>query len=979
MVVIGREQEPAWTVYSSGPGAKRALRMALRMSLRVFAEHLGISHRTVSKWEAGGAELIPVPDSQALLDTVLERAGGDVARRFRQILDGGVDDASVSSGSLILIPPAEPGLIDRDNDFETLIASLTAAWDSTENHPVAVCGPGGFGKTTLATQTCHDPRVQELFPQILWVETGEDCTPARIVELISDVCVHLEGVRPALTDPEQAGFHLARVLGDRRVLLVIDNVWSAADLAPFLLGGARCVRLVTTRNLRVCPTGTQVLRLGPMSPHEISELLSRAIASLPRADAVRLAELCGGWPLLATIVGANVSNDVSSGAPMGRAASDAGESLRIYGPRAFDVWDADQRHSAIGHAIMASLRSLDEHVTISGGTGLRERYLSLAAFPPSVPVPIDVLTQWWRHASGWSRTSVRQFCRILADRSLIGSYQADRDAIVLHDVFRSYLRNEIGDGWSELHRSLVDAYRPGGEWSSLGPEHSYMWRYLSYHLHEAALDPELVALLASPRYIVNKAAYVGHQSLAADQEALRAATVSTGHVGFDRDLHASAVAMTDAGYLLRDLNEPADLATTLLVASMRQEALDTTVDELRMIASEAASPVVPTWARRLTDQTATGGHVGAVVSVSVSGELVASGGEDGVVRLWDRERTALIRECRGHAGWVYATALTRDGTLLATAGDDAVIRLWRVPEGRLVGLLLGHTRRIRSLAFDDAGSILVSGAEDGNAYVWDVHRRSLLRAMETSGTPIWSVAIGCGDSIVAVSGEDEFVRVFDLESGTLRDEKATHHDWVRAVAFAPDVPLLASASGDRSVRLWNVAGGRLTAVREIATPAARPRSVVQSDRGDLTLVADEDAKVRAFTATGLAGEVKMPMGVDWVRSLACTGDGGVVIGCEDGGLRQWLGPESRDVTELGSGANTVWSTAFADAAASRSSATATGRSISAPRALARSSVARPPAGDGSGPRHLEAVYSLRAAETGRFSFFVLMTTNGGSS
>ena len=38
----------------------------------------------------------------------------------------------------------------------------------------------------------------------------------------------------------------------------------------------------------------------------------------------------------------------------------------------------------------ASLAALDEHVTISGGPELRERYLSLAVFPAATPIPVTV-------------------------------------------------------------------------------------------------------------------------------------------------------------------------------------------------------------------------------------------------------------------------------------------------------------------------------------------------------------------------------------------------------------------------------------------------------------------------------------------------------------------------------------------------------------------------------------------------------------
>jgi len=60
----------------------RALRQALRQSVRVFAEHLGVAARTVSKWEAGGAHTCPRPDYQAILDTALGQADRAAQERF---------------------------------------------------------------------------------------------------------------------------------------------------------------------------------------------------------------------------------------------------------------------------------------------------------------------------------------------------------------------------------------------------------------------------------------------------------------------------------------------------------------------------------------------------------------------------------------------------------------------------------------------------------------------------------------------------------------------------------------------------------------------------------------------------------------------------------------------------------------------------------------------------------------------------------
>ncbi|MEU2672921.1 helix-turn-helix domain-containing protein [Streptomyces sp. NPDC007164] len=64
----------------------RALRLALRLSVRAFAEHLGVAVATVSKWESKRAETEPRPDTQAFLDTALGRADAAAHLRFETLL-----------------------------------------------------------------------------------------------------------------------------------------------------------------------------------------------------------------------------------------------------------------------------------------------------------------------------------------------------------------------------------------------------------------------------------------------------------------------------------------------------------------------------------------------------------------------------------------------------------------------------------------------------------------------------------------------------------------------------------------------------------------------------------------------------------------------------------------------------------------------------------------------------------------------------
>jgi transcriptional regulator with XRE-family HTH domain len=112
----------------------RALRGALRMSVRAFAEHLGVAPRTVSKWERLGEATRPYPDTQAILDTALQRATAEAQARF-QVLLAGTPSASRLPGKAPSAWDFETWTDDLDRaivalsrqDFTTS-AQLTGRW-----------------------------------------------------------------------------------------------------------------------------------------------------------------------------------------------------------------------------------------------------------------------------------------------------------------------------------------------------------------------------------------------------------------------------------------------------------------------------------------------------------------------------------------------------------------------------------------------------------------------------------------------------------------------------------------------------------------------------------------------------------------------------------------------------------------------------------------------------------------------------------
>lgn len=107
----------------------RALRRAVRMSVRAFAEELGVNARTVAKWEKLQAGTVPRPDTQAILDTALNRADAAAQQRFQMLL--------AETGSAIDLTAGVAGASSLDyeawaDDIERAVVYL-----SRQNFPAA--------------------------------------------------------------------------------------------------------------------------------------------------------------------------------------------------------------------------------------------------------------------------------------------------------------------------------------------------------------------------------------------------------------------------------------------------------------------------------------------------------------------------------------------------------------------------------------------------------------------------------------------------------------------------------------------------------------------------------------------------------------------------------------------------------------------------------------------------------------------------
>jgi hypothetical protein len=240
------------------------------------------------------------------------------------------------------------------------------------------------------------------------------------------------------------------------------------------------------------------------------------------------------------------------------------------------------------------------------------------------------------------------------------------------------------------------------------------------------------------------------------------------------------------------------------------EAVAFSPDSKRLVTA-CADGVLRLWTvpegKRLAGRLAhKGGAAGVAFGRSASGSwLLVSGGEDGLVRLWQPDLSAERKALAGHKGRVDTVALSPDGARIASGGRDRTARVWDARTGRELAELPGYADRVSHLAFSLDGKILATAAADEQCVrLWDVACKREARSPLRHRGNVHGVDVHRDGRLLAAAAQrDGGVVIWDLVTGQRVDVAKGEAQWTWAVAFAPDGKSV--AAGDFGIlKVWSV-------------------------------------------------------------------------------------------------------------------------------------------------------------------------------
>jgi WD40 repeat protein len=271
------------------------------------------------------------------------------------------------------------------------------------------------------------------------------------------------------------------------------------------------------------------------------------------------------------------------------------------------------------------------------------------------------------------------------------------------------------------------------------------------------------------------------------------------------------------------------------------------------------------------------GHDNQILSIAVSpdGELIASGGEDRTIRLWNIHGKSVAPPLLGHKGPIFAVNFSPDGKTLASASSDLTVRLWNLPP-----VATSHAGSVYGIAVTPDGSTIASSGAPSGVRLWDASLNPLKGSETFTDHDEWSGRVAFlqdGQTILSYGGDGQLL--LSDRTGKKQGQVGPHGSDGQGLAIGPDGQVIASSGFDGELRVWNrqrklpykavVEDGELNAV------AISP----DGPNGKLIAVAGDEGVIRFYTTEGEPFETIMPIKAhsEGINSLFFSRDGRYLV------------------------------------------------------------------------------------------------------
>ena len=188
-----------------------------------------------------------------------------------------------------------------------------------------------------------------------------------------------------------------------------------------------------------------------------------------------------------------------------------------------------------------------------------------------------------------------------------------------------------------------------------------------------------------------------------------------------------------------------------------------------------------------------------------SGSVVATGGEDGQVRLWAVGDQSPILSLAGHQKATTCISFNRDEDVVLAGSRGGAVKVWDLEAGgKLLRTVPGHKSSCSVVDCHPLGEIFLSGAVDGTLKLWDVRQKNCVQMFKGHVAGVTAARFSTNGRCAVSGSEDGSIKLWDLAACRCVASLDGHGKAIRFLDLHRRLNLLASGSADRTAIVWDL-------------------------------------------------------------------------------------------------------------------------------------------------------------------------------
>lgn len=176
------------------------------------------------------------------------------------------------------------------------------------------------------------------------------------------------------------------------------------------------------------------------------------------------------------------------------------------------------------------------------------------------------------------------------------------------------------------------------------------------------------------------------------------------------------------------------------------------------------------------------------------------------VSVWKLATGEKIFALKGNRRDVHSVSFSSDGKMIASGGKDGSINVWDLSNGQSIKSWTTGSS-VGELAFLSGDKSIASTGDAGNVQIWEVRSGRLEKTLSYLHGKGFSIACSDNGEFIACGDNNGVVRLWNVTSGKLKLEVEAHKEPIQGLSFSKEGTKLISGSWDSGVRIFNVGSG----------------------------------------------------------------------------------------------------------------------------------------------------------------------------